>query len=61
MPRFTHTLDVAFNVQGDSDDWGDLQKQAILDALRARLDYLTAHPDECADAFGHVDTYEGPS
>ena len=56
--KYVHTLDVCFNVKSDSDDWYDLTPEAKIAALQLRLSKLINNPQEIADAFGHVDTYE---
>lgn len=60
MKKYVHTLDIAFNVQSDHEDWQDVPAQEIIDALRRRVEYITspAQLGELADAVGHVDTYE---
>lgn len=60
--KFNTMLDVAFTVDHDFDDDHQLIETdegiaIVLDALRQRLEILTAHRSECAEAFGICDTY----
>lgn len=57
---FVHTLDVAFNVRSEHEDWMNVSLAEAIAALQARLDYIKSRPEEWADAIGHVDTQEEP-
>lgn len=59
MAKFTHTLDIAFNVHSDQEDWEDVPVDEIIAALEKRLQYIRKTSQEVqADVFGHVDTVE---
>lgn len=61
MPKkYNHMFDVAFALDSDLTpeqlNTPEGSKE-LLEALEARLNQSKQNPSECADAFGHCDTY----
>ena len=61
MKKYNHAFDLAFEVETDHPG-SEVTVEEILDGLRNRLRYLTAHADEVLESTGlPFDTYENPT
>jgi hypothetical protein len=56
--EYNSMWDVAFTVVTGHEDYTEITAKTLLAGLRRRLEYLEAHPEDCAEAFGFSDQYE---
>lgn len=58
MKKYNHTFDIAFELNSDN-DFNNVTKEELIDALQARINSLVANDDEIIEACGlPFDSYE---
>lgn len=57
-PMYNHMVDVAFTVETEHEMFENIPVEELIEGLMGRALFLKRHPEEAADAFGPVDSYE---
>jgi hypothetical protein len=56
--KYNHMIDVSFQIETDEEDWCNIPKPEIIEALLIRISSIVREDDSFMEAFGCCDTYE---